>query len=61
MACPSLARHSGANRFALQVADLIKRRKCVCPPEVVGTLLVLQLKDADPHAISKGQSSSDLT
>ena len=33
----------------LQVADLIKRRKCVCQPEIVDTLLVLKLRDADPY------------
>ena len=44
------------NQLDVQVADLIKRRKCACPPEIVDTLLVLQLKDADPHAASKGQN-----
>lgn len=39
----------------VQVADLIKRRKCACPQEIVGILLALQLKDADPYAASKGQ------
>ena len=42
--------------LVVQVADLIKRRKCACPPEIVGILLGLQLKDADPHAASKGQN-----
>ncbi|KAG2451742.1 hypothetical protein HYH02_003522 [Chlamydomonas schloesseri] len=40
---------SGAGRAALEavqlVADLIKRRKCVVPPEVVRTLAVLRFRD----------------
>lgn len=54
---PRRVTQDSANCFAVQVADLIKRRKCACPPEIVSTLLVLQLKDADPHAVSKGQLS----
>ena len=42
----------------LQVADLIRRRKCSCPAEVVNTLLVLKLKDADPKAMTKGTNPS---
>lgn len=40
----------------LQVADLIWRRKCACPAELVTTLLVLKLKDADPPSVSKGDA-----
>ena len=43
----------------LQVADLVKRRKCQCPPQVVDTLLVLKLKDAAPQGASK-KGMSDL-
>ncbi|KAA6426215.1 MAG: hypothetical protein FRX49_04067, partial [Trebouxia sp. A1-2] len=37
------------------VADLIKRRKCACPAEMVTTLLVLKLKDAEHQSVSKGK------
>jgi hypothetical protein len=40
---------------ALQVADLIRRRKCACPAEMVTTLLVLKLKDAEHQSVSKGR------
>ena len=38
----------------MQVADLIRKQRCSCPAEMVNTLLVLKLKDADPHSTSKG-------
>ena len=44
----------------MQVADLIRRRKCSCPAEMVNTLLVLKLKDADPHSVSKGRYMSNV-
>ncbi|KAL0026860.1 hypothetical protein WJX77_007364 [Trebouxia sp. C0004] len=37
------------------VADLIRRRKCACPAEMVTTLLVLKLKDAEHQSVSKGK------
>ena len=39
----------------VQVADLIRRRKCACPAEMVITLLVLKLKDAEHQSVSKGR------
>ena len=37
-----------ASREAVQlIADLVKRRKCVCPPAVVSMLLSLQLSEAE--------------
>lgn len=55
-----LDRHSCCDRMlptisALQVADLIRRRKCACPAEMVTTLLVLKLKDAEHQSASKGR------
>ena len=37
-----------ASREAVQlIADLVKRRKCVCPPAVVAMLFSLQLSEAE--------------
>ncbi|KAK9813219.1 hypothetical protein WJX72_010918 [[Myrmecia] bisecta] len=35
------------------VADLVKRRKCICPPEVVRTLLVLKFGDVSREDVAK--------
>lgn len=47
------------------IADLVKKKKCLCPPDVVGILVSLNLREAEtanvkatgrPHSSSKGPS-----
>lgn len=60
-ACAALAtllrsgRHGAVMLSAVQlVADLVRQRKCVCHPDVVRALLVLQFKDLTKSDVEKG-------